>query len=50
MDLKTKKLILLAMKINNANQFTLKFTRSKIVDLEMFSNVRILIDTTLFYG
>ncbi|CAI6373144.1 unnamed protein product [Macrosiphum euphorbiae] len=36
MDMKCKKLILLTMKLNNANQKKLKFTRTKIVNLEMF--------------
>eukprot|EP00102_Acyrthosiphon_pisum_P024972 XP_016662182.1 PREDICTED: odorant receptor 46a-like [Acyrthosiphon pisum] len=36
MDMKCKKLILLTMKMNNANQKKLKFTRTKIVNLEMF--------------
>ncbi|XP_060876929.1 uncharacterized protein LOC132949860 [Metopolophium dirhodum] len=36
MDMKCKQLILLTMKLNNANQKKLKFTRTKIVNLEMF--------------
>ncbi|XP_022160430.1 odorant receptor 46a-like [Myzus persicae] len=36
-DIKCKKLILLAMKINNANHLKLKFTNTKIVNLEMFT-------------
>ncbi|CAI6373122.1 unnamed protein product [Macrosiphum euphorbiae] len=36
MDMKCKKLILLTMTLNNANQKKLKFTRTKIVNLEMF--------------
>ncbi|XP_060858694.1 uncharacterized protein LOC132936046 [Metopolophium dirhodum] len=36
MDMKCKKLILLMMKLNNANHKKLKFTRTKIVNLEMF--------------
>ncbi|VVC36724.1 Hypothetical protein CINCED_3A012535 [Cinara cedri] len=39
MDVKTKKLILLAMKMNNANQLKMKFTNTKVVNLEMYSNV-----------
>ncbi|XP_060879091.1 odorant receptor 46a-like [Metopolophium dirhodum] len=39
MDLKCKKLILLTMKMNNANQKKLKFTRTKIVNLEMFYKI-----------
>ncbi|CAI6366105.1 unnamed protein product [Macrosiphum euphorbiae] len=36
MDMRCKKLVLLTMKMNNANQKKLKFTRTKIVNLEMF--------------
>ncbi|XP_060857454.1 uncharacterized protein LOC132935036 isoform X1 [Metopolophium dirhodum] len=36
MDMKCKKLILLTMILNNANHKKLKFTRTKIVNLEMF--------------
>ncbi|XP_060869024.1 uncharacterized protein LOC132943898 [Metopolophium dirhodum] len=36
MDMKCKKLILLTMQLNNANHQKLKFTRTKIVNLEMF--------------
>ncbi|KAL4098229.1 hypothetical protein QTP88_022873 [Uroleucon formosanum] len=36
MDMKFKKLILLTMKMNNTNHKMLKFTRTKIVNLEMF--------------
>ena len=39
MDMKCKKLILLTMKMNNANYKKLKFTRTKIVNLEMFFKV-----------
>lgn len=39
MDLKSKKMILIAMKLNNANYLQLKFTINKIVNLEMFTNV-----------
>ncbi|XP_060873805.1 uncharacterized protein LOC132947516, partial [Metopolophium dirhodum] len=39
MNMKCKKLVLLTMKINNANQKKLKFTRTKIVNLELFYNV-----------
>ncbi|KAL4084860.1 hypothetical protein QTP88_027739 [Uroleucon formosanum] len=35
MDMKFKKLVLLTMKLNNANNKSLKFTRTKIVNLEM---------------
>ncbi|XP_022170316.1 uncharacterized protein LOC111033728 [Myzus persicae] len=36
MDMKSKKLILIAMQLNNANQKKLRFTRTRIVNLEMF--------------
>eukprot|EP00102_Acyrthosiphon_pisum_P020628 XP_016657838.1 PREDICTED: odorant receptor 46a-like [Acyrthosiphon pisum] len=36
MDMKCKKLLLLTMKLNNANQKKLKFTRTRIVNMEMF--------------
>ncbi|XP_022169059.1 odorant receptor 46a-like [Myzus persicae] len=36
MDMKCKKLILLTMQLNNANHKKLKFTGTKIVNLEMF--------------
>ncbi|KAL5235853.1 hypothetical protein ACI65C_003263 [Semiaphis heraclei] len=36
MNMKCKKLILLIMQMNNANEIKLKFTRTKIVNLEMF--------------
>ncbi|CAH1724407.1 unnamed protein product [Aphis gossypii] len=36
MDMKCKKLILLTMRMNNANYKKLKFTRTKVVNLEMF--------------
>jgi len=54
MDMKFKKLILLTMKMNNANHKVLKFTRTKIVDLEMFFkvNTNININTSIikFYS
>ncbi|XP_060866633.1 uncharacterized protein LOC132942339 [Metopolophium dirhodum] len=36
MDMKSKKLILLTMQLNNANQKKLRYTRTRIVNLEMF--------------
>jgi len=48
MDMKCKKLILLAMRMNNANHKKLKFTRTRIVNLEMFFKVSIDI-CLLFY-
>lgn len=43
MDLKSKKMILFAMIMNNANKLKIKFTSTKIVNLEMFSHVSITI-------
>lgn len=45
MDLKSKKLILFNLTMNNANQLKMKFTITKIVNLEMFSHVSITITT-----
>jgi len=39
MDLKSKKMILFNLTINNASQLKMKFTNTKIVNLEMFSHV-----------
>jgi len=39
MDIKSKKLISLTMKMNNANYKKLRFTRTKIINLEMFFKV-----------
>lgn len=39
MNLKTKKLILYHMQMNNANNRKLKYTVTKIVNLELFSSV-----------
>jgi len=47
MDMKCKKLILLTMKMNNANQKKLKFIQTKIVNLEMFFKVNTKIITIL---
>ncbi|KAL5239807.1 hypothetical protein ACI65C_007217 [Semiaphis heraclei] len=41
MDMKCKKLILLTMRMNNANKKSLKFTITKIVNLEMFFKVAV---------
>ncbi|XP_016661271.2 uncharacterized protein LOC103309944 [Acyrthosiphon pisum] len=38
MDLKSKKMILFNLTINNASQLKMKFTNTKIVNLEMFSH------------
>lgn len=39
MDLKSKKLILYAMKMTNANQVNFKLTHTKLVNLQMFTDV-----------
>ncbi|KAE9536795.1 hypothetical protein AGLY_006857 [Aphis glycines] len=39
MDLKLKKILLIAMKFNNANQLKIKATPNKIVNLQLFSSV-----------
>jgi len=41
MNMKCKKLVLMTMKMNNAHRLTLRITPMKIVNLEMFCNVRI---------
>jgi len=43
MNMKCKKLILSTMKLNNTNNQKLKFTRTKIVNLEMFFKVGTII-------
>lgn len=43
MDMESKKLILYTMKMNNANQLKLKYTNTKIINLEMYTAVRIII-------
>ncbi|XP_022160392.1 uncharacterized protein LOC111026600 [Myzus persicae] len=45
MDLKSKKMILFNLTLNNANQLKMKYTNTKIVNLEMFSHVSIIITT-----
>lgn len=42
MDLKIKKMILFNLILNNAHQLKMKFTNTKIVNLEMFSHVSII--------
>jgi len=42
MDLKFKKLLLLAMQMNDANKLTLKITPKRIVNLHFFINVSII--------
>lgn len=39
MDIQTKKLILYAMRMNNANQMKMKLTNNLIVNMELFSYV-----------
>ncbi|XP_050439123.1 odorant receptor 94a-like [Adelges cooleyi] len=39
MDSKCRKLILFALRMNNANRLTMRVTETKIVNLEMFKNV-----------
>lgn len=46
MDMRSKKLILLAMNMNNAIELKMQFTQLKIVNLEMYANVCI---TCLIY-
>jgi len=41
MDLKFKKLLLLTMQINDANQITMKVSTKKVVNLQLFASVRI---------
>lgn len=38
-DLKYKKLLLLAMQMNDANKLTLKITQKKVINLHLFINV-----------
>jgi len=47
MDLKSKTIILFGLTMNNANQLKMKFTNTKIVNLEMFSHVSIKIRTNV---
>lgn len=42
MDIERKQLILCAMKVNNANKLSMKFTYFKCVNLELFTNVCII--------
>jgi len=42
MDIEAKKLILLAMKMNNAHKLYMKITKTKIVNMEMFTHVCII--------
>jgi len=41
MDIKYKKLILLVMEMNNANHLKMKFTNTKIVNKEIFTQINI---------
>lgn len=47
MDLKSRTIILFGLTMNNANQLKMKFTNTKIVNLEMFSHVSIKIRTNV---
>lgn len=47
MDLRFKKLLLLAMKLNNTNQLKIKATPQKIVNIQLFSSV--IIFYTIIY-
>ncbi|VVC28589.1 Olfactory receptor, insect [Cinara cedri] len=40
MDAECKRLILFAMRINKTNQFKIKFTQTKIINMELFTSVR----------
>lgn len=42
MDLRFKKLLLVAMKLNNAHQLQIQATPNKIVNLQLFSSVIVL--------
>lgn len=44
MDVKSRNLVLLAMIINNTNCLNLKYTNNKVINLELYSNVRITQD------
>lgn len=48
MDRRSKKLILRTMQMNNANQIKLKYTVTKIINLELFSSVCITVKLYLF--
>ncbi|VVC41125.1 Olfactory receptor, insect [Cinara cedri] len=48
MNIKSKQLILLTMKINNVNTLKIMFTNTKIVNLEMFTKVCIQIEYDIF--
>lgn len=45
MDLNSKKLILLMMKMNNANNLKLKYTNRNSINLELFTGVRKILST-----
>lgn len=42
-SLKYKKMILFAMRMNNADQLKLQITMTRIVNLEMFTGVRVIL-------
>jgi hypothetical protein len=39
MNLRSKKMLLLSMQLNNANEFMIKLTPRKIVNLQLFNSV-----------
>lgn len=44
MDMKSKNLILLAMTMNNTNCLKMKFTHTKIINMEMYTTVSIILN------
>lgn len=46
MNLKTKKLLILAMGMNDANKLMIKTTPNKIINMQLFASVIMI---TLFY-
>lgn len=42
MDMKCKKLVLLAMQMNDAQNIKIKFTKSKIMKVNMYTSVSII--------
>jgi len=49
-DLKFKKLVLLAMRMNDANQIIIRVTPKKIINLQMFASVLICYFITYYIG
>lgn len=48
-NIRFKKLILLTMRMNNAEKTTLKVSTKRVVNMEMFASVCIIILNTLVY-